>query len=99
MKPISATIVGPPRSAAIQAAARIIGTNSCLPRFTRGSRGRTMLGSNRDLVLLLAALTLAGCPMIAGVSVAMDRLLFPDQSLAIGVSADVQSAAGTSHRN
>jgi hypothetical protein len=58
-----------------------------------------MLGSNRDLVLLLAALTLAGCLMIAGVSVAMDRLLYPDQSLAIGVSADVQSAAGTSPRN
>jgi hypothetical protein len=53
-----------------------------------------MLGSNRDLVLLLAALTLAGCLMIAGVTVAMDRLLYPDQSLAIGVSADLQSAGG-----
>ncbi|MEO8832014.1 MAG: hypothetical protein ABI407_07080 [Bradyrhizobium sp.] len=58
-----------------------------------------MLGSNRDLVLLLAALTLAGCLMIAGVSVAMDRLLYPDQSLAIGVSTDLQSAGGTSPRN
>jgi hypothetical protein len=58
-----------------------------------------MPGSKRDLVLFLAALTLAGCLMIGGVSVALDRLLYPDQSLAIGVSADVQSAAGTSPRN
>ena len=58
-----------------------------------------MLGSNRDLVLLLAALTLAGCLMIAGVTVAMDRLLYPDHSLAIGVSADLQSAGGASPRN
>jgi hypothetical protein len=58
-----------------------------------------MLGSNRDLVLLVAALILAGCLMVAGVSVAMDRLLYPDQSLAIGISADVQSAAGASPRN
>jgi hypothetical protein len=31
-----------------------------------------MLGSNRDLVLLPAALTLAGCLMIVDVSMAMD---------------------------
>lgn len=58
-----------------------------------------MPGSNRDLVLLLAALIMAGCLMIAGISVAMDRLLYPDQSVAIGVLADVQSAAGTSAQN
>jgi hypothetical protein len=80
-------------------AARILGTNSYLLRFKRGPGGRTMLGSKRDLVLLLAALTLAGGLMIAGVSVAMDRLLYPDQSLAIGVSADTQSAGSTSPRN
>jgi hypothetical protein len=67
--------------------------------FSARPGGRTMLGSNRDLVLLLAALTLAGCLMIVGVSVAMDRLLYPDPSLAIGVSADARSSAGISSRN
>jgi hypothetical protein len=45
--------------------------------------------SNRKLMLVLTALTIAGCLMTAGVMVALDRLLSADDGVAIGMPVAV----------